>query len=192
MVFINEWLPNPVGSDAKGEFIELYNNGSFGVEMHGWTIQTNTKKNIEIPQTYIRPGGYFILRRPAVKFSLKNSGGYLALYNASGKLLDNSSFLGSAQEGKSLSRVNYTLDTSQHFAWSHPTPGGANMVNLNTEIFKAEYPRGVSLNHAALPWQLVCGIGILTSAVVALLVVYCLKSNAKTQEFFFKRNHAPR
>lgn len=25
MVFINEWLPNPVGADVKGEFVETRN-----------------------------------------------------------------------------------------------------------------------------------------------------------------------
>ena len=27
MIFINEWLPNPVGSDTQNEWIELWNSG---------------------------------------------------------------------------------------------------------------------------------------------------------------------
>ena len=38
MVFINEWLPNPNGADAKGEFIELWNSGNAPINLSGWSV----------------------------------------------------------------------------------------------------------------------------------------------------------
>ena len=38
MLYINEWLPNPVGNDATGEFIELYNSGTTGVSLNGYSL----------------------------------------------------------------------------------------------------------------------------------------------------------
>ena len=48
MIFINEWLSNPTGADAKGEFIELWNNGNAPVNLNGWTLQVDSKKKFKL------------------------------------------------------------------------------------------------------------------------------------------------
>src|SRR3989338_6477825 len=38
MVQISEWLPNPAGADAEGEWIELWNSGQESVPLQGWRL----------------------------------------------------------------------------------------------------------------------------------------------------------
>src|SRR5579862_4071856 len=101
MVFINEWLPNPAGADSKGEFVELFNNGNAPVNLTGWFLETANHKKVSTGGRTIPPNGYIVLKRTDAKFSLKNSDEHLALYDASGRLIDHSSFLGQAQSGQS-------------------------------------------------------------------------------------------
>src|ERR1700691_587167 len=106
MIFINEWLPNPTGADAKGEFIELFNNGSSSVNLNGWALTTSGKKIFSLNGYTIAANGYLLLNRTATKLTLKNADESLSLYNAAGQLVDHSNSEGTAQEGKSLSRIN--------------------------------------------------------------------------------------
>ena len=38
MVSISEWLPNPKGKDADGEWFELVNTGDTDINLSGWRI----------------------------------------------------------------------------------------------------------------------------------------------------------
>ena len=127
MVFLNEWLPNPTGSDTKGEFIELWNGGSSPVNLNGWILQADGKKKFRLFGT-IKADGYLLLPRSETKLSLKNTDGKLVLFDAAGRLADQPAFEGSAPEGKSFNRVSYDsydgssiYNTIQQFAWGAPT-----------------------------------------------------------------------
>ncbi len=38
-IFINEFLPSPEGPDVEGEWIEIFNQNSFEVDLSGWQLQ---------------------------------------------------------------------------------------------------------------------------------------------------------
>ena len=119
MLLINEWLPNPEGSDTTAEWVELWNNGASAVNVKGWAIATSNGKKHALPEVVIPPGGYRVVSRAEGKFVLKNENETVMLYAPSGAREDASSFLGSAPEGMSFNR-----GAPGFFA--QPTPGAAN------------------------------------------------------------------
>lgn len=197
MIFINEWLPNPNGTDTKGEFVELINTGSEPVSLSGWTMKATGKKIFKLGAQSIAAKGYLVLGRAETKLSLKNNGETISLYDAAGRIVDQSSYLGAAPSGESFSRVYYPAagsnpdDAPQSFAWSVPTPGAANKINLYNGISASNYPIGVPLNvdtsfsgaRGALTFAaaLVC-----LSAILTVLVVYSLKSDENLSKLFFR------
>ena len=193
MVFINEWLPNPNGADAKGEFIEFYNNGDVPVSLNGWVLKTSGKKSFSLSGRAIAANGYLILKRAQTKLSLKNTGETVLLYDASGHLADQSAYLGAAPGGQSYSRVYYPASENddaqpQSFAWGSPTPGAANKVNLHNGINANNYPFNTPLNRAPLSGFEITGAFLMASAILAALVVYFLKRDENMQKLFFPRD----
>ena len=87
MLFINEWLPNPVGNDIKGEFIELFNDNTASVNLDGWNLKNEAGKQFKL-SGIIGPQGYLVLSRSKTKLALKNDGGALFLYDPQGVLQD--------------------------------------------------------------------------------------------------------
>ena len=185
MVFINEWLPNPVGPDPVGEFIELYNTGGVSISVRGWKIVNEKGKKFELGAHVIEGKGYVVLRRPELTFALRNTDENLSLYDSAGHLVDSARFLGSAPSGKSFSRVNYATEDITHFAFVDPTPGASNHI-LNTAIAAIPYPTGMPLNE-----QLGAGGFLaLLFGVAALLtgfIIYIMERNEDLSELFFER-----
>src|SRR5665213_1203241 len=139
MVLINEWFPNPNGTDAKGEFIELYNNDKALVNLSGWILKTTAKKSFSLSGYTIVANGYLVLKKAQTNLSLKNAGESVFLYDAGGHLVDKSSYLGAAPSGQSYSRIYYPTDENdgaqpQSFAWGNPSPGTANKIDLHNGI----------------------------------------------------------
>ena len=206
MVFINEWLPNPNGVDTKAEFIELFNNGDVSVSLGGWTIKTTGKKAFSLGGRTIAARGYLVLNRTETKLSLKNNGESVFLYDAAGRLVDQSSYIGAAPSGKSFSRIPYSgagdalgagaaAAQPQAFAWSTPSPGAMNKISLNNNINTNNYPFGMPLNGGVTMGGM-SGFGIFlmalvgVSAILAVTVVYCLKSHEDLANLFFPRDGA--
>ena len=189
MVFINEWLPNPMGSDAKGEFVELFNNGS-AIDLNGWRLGNGEKKDFSLGGYRITGNGYLVLPRTVTKLTLKNSDASLFLYDAAGKLVDQSAYVGTAPEGQSFSRVNYGTDPSQHFAFTDPTPGAANKITANIQITNNQYPIGAPLNASFF------GVDIFSATIMALalglvlagILIYSLKQDEDLSELFFGKH----
>lgn len=91
-LLINEIMANPLGSDAIGEWIELYNNSGQIIDIGDWSLN-----NSQLPAAQIEPKGYLILARDAAfisseynisldkvvqaDFQLTNSGSSLSLSN---------------------------------------------------------------------------------------------------------------
>jgi hypothetical protein len=184
MIFINEWLPNPTGVDTKGEFIELFNSGSSSVNLDDWILKTTAKKSFLFRNQAIAPNSYLVLEHSQTKISLKNTNEYISLYDAGGHLVDHSSFIGTAQEGRSLSRINQGADTSEHFTWSSPTPGIQNKITLKTTISSNLYDIGVAINHPFVGFFGIFGMVIGIGAFFAALVVYSLQHEERLQKLF--------
>ena len=188
-VVINEWLPNPTGNDAAGEFVELKNESNATVNVSGWTLVTKGKKKEKITGT-ISPDGSLLLNRKQTKLVLKNSDEGLALYDATGRLVDESSFVGSAPDGKSFNRVDGIIGAAQNFAWGNPTPGAANEA-IPVVVTQTAVPQfGVPINRTASSggvfFMMMTGVAILLTS----LVLYSIKTNENLSDVFFNRDEA--
>ncbi|MBI4087674.1 MAG: lamin tail domain-containing protein [Candidatus Liptonbacteria bacterium] len=195
MVVINEWLPNPTGADAAGspakilpgktsagEWIELWNSETSGVDVSGWQVKTGGDSKV-ILSGQIGPGEYLVLQRTKTKFVLKNSDESVSLYDAGGTLIDQSSFLGSAPEGRSFSR----LTNGQGFAWSDPTPGAQNKISLDTGMVKNAHPTGEPLNQPP-GFHGIVFLALGTGIVLAAIALFLIKRNEELHNLFFGRN----
>jgi Lamin Tail Domain len=145
VVLINEWLPNPVGADAAGEFLELYNNGASAVPLTSWSVKTEKGKTFSLAGRTIPPRGYLVLEKSETKLTLRNTDGDLSLYAPDGTLADHGKFSGNAPEGKSFSRVNDDTGPSAHFLFAAPTPGAANRTPVIT-VATNDHPYGIPLD----------------------------------------------
>jgi hypothetical protein len=215
MIYINEWFPNPIGADASGEFVELYNSASSAVSLAGWKLGTGTAstitiipaktKPISLAAFSVPPHGYLILKKAQDKLTLKNVDGALLLYGPSGTVADRASFAGTAPEGKSFSRISYDGSAAQHFIFAAPTPGTAN-ARSSDMIASNDYPVGVPLGAQSLqssssatglpasaafmtsPGVLAIGVAL----IIAVLFFYVFSKNEHLSNFLFGGDEASR
>lgn len=187
MVFINEWLPYPYDG-AAAQFIELWNSGEAPVSLHGWRLEKGNGKIFKLDGRSIPANGYLVLTRGETKLAIKHSGESLALYDSEGILQDRSSFAGSAKKGKSFSRADAGTGPAEHFIWTSATPGAANQALLYNEVSEIAYPRGVAINHASLTPLQIFGFTFAAGAILAALVVYFVKHDAKLSKLFWARD----
>lgn len=122
-IVFNEILPSPDGPDAENEWIELYNQNDFDVDLSGWTI----KDTIGSAKTYtlnakIPANGYLVLLRPETKITLNNSGDGLNLTNPNGEAVDSVTF-GKVSLDQSYNRTQSGWDWSTTL-----TPGAKNIM----------------------------------------------------------------
>ncbi|MBZ9571864.1 lamin tail domain-containing protein [Patescibacteria group bacterium] len=94
-IFINEILPSPEGPDDKEEWIEIFNENNFEVDLSGWKIKDTSGK----VKTYTLPEGtkiggreFLVLKRPITKITLNNDGGGLNLIQPDGKIIGEISY----------------------------------------------------------------------------------------------------
>jgi hypothetical protein len=183
MLYINEWLPNPVGADAAGEFVELYNSGNSAAPLNGYTLGTGAKKKFSLTGYTIPAGGYLVLKKAQTKLALKNSDGALFLYGPSGQLVDRAVFAGSAPEGKSFSRISYDASAAQHFLFTDPTSGARNKT-VSTMISSVNYPAGVSLTPQLAPSSFfLFAIGI--ASTILFVAIYIFAKNENLSHYIF-------
>lgn len=166
MVLINEWLPNPVGSDAAGEWLELWNNGP-AQTLSGWQLADKSGKRFTLGQgALIERDGFLILPRSATKLTLRNSDEELFLYNAQRRLVDSVVFPGTAPEGKSVSRLG------DLFLLTEPTPGRPNAQVA--PLAESAYAPGQMLNPGPA-WPATLGLALLLAASFAAISFFIFK-----------------
>ncbi len=130
---INEILPNPVGSDKKGEFIELYNTGEKAINLKGWKIKdlVGKKENgkykiysLDKIKKEIKEHSFLTIYKKDMNLSLVNTQyDEIILLNNKGKEVDRVHYK-KAQEAKSLSFEN----TKKKWQWtSFITPQAENL-----------------------------------------------------------------
>jgi len=142
-IVINEFLPNPVGSDSArkpgGEWVELYNMGSGSVNVAGWWLYDNnnshklsiTTSNTDTGGTIVAPGGFLVVYRNGDDdFALNNEhGDSVRLFDGSissgATLIDSYTYTSNAPAGKSFARIP---DGSTNWVDPIPTPGEENSL----------------------------------------------------------------
>lgn len=136
-VIINEMMPNPEGADETEEWVELYNQNNFEVDLSGWTIEdiNGSAKTFVIGghpptggQAKILANGFLVLSRTETKIMLNNDSDGIKLSNPNKEALDSVSFT-SAPLGQSYNKF------SSGWAWSSTATKGA--VNIATASTKS-------------------------------------------------------
>ncbi|MFH2063108.1 MAG: lamin tail domain-containing protein, partial [bacterium] len=122
-VRLSEFLPDPVGDDATGEWIELHNFGLNAADLTGWKLDDidGGSSPFELDGQSIPAGGYLTLDRPTTKLSLNNDTDSVRLIRPDGSVADSFDYADS-KEGRS-----YARDVEGWFATDEPTPGAANV-----------------------------------------------------------------
>lgn len=126
-ILINEFQPNPDGTDAGNEWVELYNKGSTEVSLSGWTLETLPLSGL------ISPYGFKQIIFPTL--TLTNTGDIIVLKygNATvdrvvyGNVDDEIAVVAAPPSGESAGRIpdgssNWTI-------FAIPTIGSENIVS---------------------------------------------------------------
>lgn len=118
-IFINEVLPNPVGSDQLGEFVEIKLSDESDLSLWGWKL-CGGAKCLEFPKDkVILAQSYDVIDSRSGLFDLLNDGISL-------KLIDpNDSIVSEVTYEKSIEGQSYSLLNSI-WSWSKPTAGFEN------------------------------------------------------------------
>lgn len=169
-IYINEFLSSNVSINMEmvdfGDFsdwIELYNDESFEVDLSGyfltdnpseptqWVIPNNTKiggKGFLIiwadgfddspGQTYTRPwwpsGTSFTTKNYHSNFKLNDAGEFIGLYNSGGLIVDSITYDNQVDD---ISFARYPDGTGQ-WKFSTPTPDGRNNPGIDLPVFTTE------------------------------------------------------
>lgn len=178
MVAISEWLPNPPGPDAAGEWVELLNDGPQAVPLRGWRIENGRGKAYAFKNESVPANGFLVLPRSKTGVELRNENETLVLYDASGKEVSRSAFAGLAPEGKSIGRAPGAEAT----VLMEPTPGAPNApVSF---LMGDRIPGGFHGGGFAV-------ILIGTAAALTLAGMYVLINNEYLAHLFFNRDAPP-
>ena len=198
-VVIDEIMPNPKGSDETDEWIELYNQNSFDVDLSGWQIQDTegTATTYTILQNIkILAGGFLIFYRPDTKIMLNNDSDGLNLLTPDKKIADSMAFA-SAPLNQSYNKTSLNWQWSANF-----TPGAKNIIaagqvaqskntaktlpneknsvkNNNVELGLADISQTTNAN----PWFLfftALVITIISAAIVLIIKLKYLNKNVGT------------
>lgn len=179
MIQINEWLPNPIGKDSEGEWIELYNSSNLKIDLTNWIIASGSK-SYKIKNKIIEPYSFIIFNKKETKLNLLNNNGEIKIFNPTGQLIDQAKFFGQAPEGKSFSRINKT------FIFTEPTPNQINKTNIQTAQIIKTYPENINLNQIN-NYDLIFGlISIIIGFLISLTFWYIIKNNEYLKNIFFK------
>ncbi|MDA1168919.1 MAG: lamin tail domain-containing protein [bacterium] len=126
-IHINEFLSNPKGDDAVGEFIELVNAGSESVDISEWVLDDVGDAGsapFSIPDETVIPGNGFVsFYRTLTKISLNNDSDHVRLIRPDAVVQDDVSYT-DTKEAHSYNRT----DAEKYEKSSTLTPGAANII----------------------------------------------------------------
>jgi hypothetical protein len=147
-IYITEVLPDPASplSDAKDEFIELFNPNDVAVNLKGYTIRTGSsfKSYYAIGDVTIGAGGYAAFYSVDTKLGLTNSGGAVQILDPLGNILDVTDVYGAAKTGQAWADINGI------WSWTlEATPGAANVLSESIPKATASTTAKVTTKRAA-------------------------------------------
>lgn len=125
-VVINEFLPDPTGSDADNEFIEVLNLGTSAVDLSGWKLDDADGGSTAyvIPAgTMAGAGGYISFTRAVTKLALNNDGDSVRLLSPDASVKASTSY-GDSTEGQSWNR----LESGKYEESTTLTAGAKNVI----------------------------------------------------------------
>ncbi len=131
-IIFNEIMPNPLGNDAEGEWIELKNTGAMPFDLAGWQLSSTSKITYKISKeslgtTIIKPGEYLLIRRQQSGIALNNIKDTVKLISNTNKTIQTLKF---GEDPSIPENVSYSLASENSWFWSTtPTPGKENIIN---------------------------------------------------------------
>ncbi|OGJ59563.1 hypothetical protein A2635_04335 [Candidatus Peribacteria bacterium RIFCSPHIGHO2_01_FULL_51_9] len=129
-VVVNEILPDPVGKDTEGEWIELHNLTMTDASLCGWWLddEEGGSRPFVLDAYEVSANGFLVLPYTVTKLGLRNAGEHVRLF-MNENLLDDVTY-DEAPEGQSFARGE-----SGAFLWtSILTPGSGNLFVREEEI----------------------------------------------------------
>ena len=130
-IILSELIPDPEGSDSD-EWIELVNLGEVLASTDGFKLTVGTR-SYELPVLIVEPGGYAVINKTEVPFTLVNSGGSVKLASPAGEITSQTNW-GKAAEGESWALVD------DKWLWTTaPTPGKPNAAAASEDMAGDDY-----------------------------------------------------
>lgn len=126
-IFINEFMPNPLGKDKGAEWIELYNQNNFPVDLSDYILHTQTDKFIIPKGTLLLNESFLVLPNKNTGLSLKNNNGTIKLLTPEGFLLQEINYQ-DVKEGIAVARKN-----DKYFLTQIPTPAMINIIYFKND-----------------------------------------------------------
>ncbi|MBI3305474.1 lamin tail domain-containing protein [Candidatus Parcubacteria bacterium] len=139
-VALSEFLPDPVGDDAKGEWIEIMNLENQEADISGLMLDDSTAGGVYTfpDKTMIAPSGYMLVPRAVSKIALTNTGDEVKLMWPSGEFIEVVTF-GKAPEGAA-----YAKEAGGSWHWTYqPTPAATNVFAEKQIAPKTQPPPAV-------------------------------------------------
>ena len=154
VVVISELLPNPLGLDEEGEWIELTNLGNAEVDLSDWSFEDASGKHFTIRQggsiasTTIAPGGYFVLPRTLTGISLNNTDSEtVKLLSPHESTIAAVTYAGTAKDDYSWAR-----DRDGNYAWTTtPTRGASNIITQPQIATKTQNQESTTAQGSNMP-----------------------------------------
>ncbi len=127
-VIINEFLPNPEGSDAEGEWVELKNTGDTKVNLLNWKlddIEGGSKPYVFSNDLWLDINKFFVVDRVNCGLALNNSTDVVRLFNDFDELIEEIEYE-AVVEGES-----YARGQNDKWFWTTAlTPGEENIISV--------------------------------------------------------------
>jgi len=136
-ITINEILPNPVGDEEAGEWMELYCFDGEGVDLENWLLQDAGGKKYFFGKERIENGGFLIIERSKSAIALNNSGDETVyLKDPRGAIVSSLNY------HETYEGLSYALEEDGEYQWTEIlTPGEKNEFPE-----KKIYPRNILFN----------------------------------------------
>ncbi len=128
-IIFSEILPSPEGPDSENEWIEVFNENDFDIDLSDWKIKDNIGSitTYTFPKEIIKAQGYLVLSRPETKITLNNDTDILNLIQPNGTVIDTVSY-NKAPRNQSFNLIN------SGWSWSEKlTPEAPNIIEQSQE-----------------------------------------------------------
>lgn len=127
-LYINEIMPNPKGSDAEGEWIELYNSSKKDIDLTNWFLDDSkygSDPYLFPEETIIESDSYLVIKITESNISLNNSSDSVRLFSLDLNIYHEMSYEEYPKEG-----ISYMRNDSGLYQWTKkPTPGNLNIYS---------------------------------------------------------------
>lgn len=127
-IYLNEFLPNPIGDDKTLEFIELFNSSDDNIDISGWFLEDSSGDIFEIPDGTIISGSGYLALYTGPNITLNNAGDHVRLLDPEESVHEDAAYSGS-KEGYSYNR----MDDGSYRESSTSTPGAKNNITIKED-----------------------------------------------------------